>query len=286
MLGSFLIFLREGIEGTLICSILMTFLVAGGHRELIRYVLGGATAAVLLSAIVGVVVWVLVRGSFVGSHAQTWFETATFLLAVCILTYMTFWMRRHSRTMGRSIRDRAQTAVDGGSAMALAGVAFATVGREAIETVIFLIAIAEQSSPMQLGIGALAGLAVALAVSYAMYRVGIRINLGRFFMVMGALLMLVAAGLLADAVGNLQALGVLGFATRPLWDMSAALPTDSGVGDVLHGILGYSAAPSLLQVGLYVAFLGVGLALFLRRPAAPVRGGPPSAASSSRPVAV
>ena len=264
MLGSFLIFLREGIEGTLICSILMTFLVAAGRRELVRYVLGGAAAAIALSTVAGVLVWVLVRESFVGSDAQTWFETGTFLLAVCILTYMTFWMRRHSRTMGKDIRNKAQSAVDGGSALALAGVAFVTVGREAIETVIFLIAIAEQSSPMQLGVGAVAGLAIAVAVSYAMYRVGIRINLGRFFMVMGALLMVVAAGLLADAIGNLQELGVLGFATRPLWDVSAMLPTDSGVGDVLHGILGYTATPTLLQGGLYVVFLVVGLGLFLR----------------------
>jgi len=138
-----------------------------------------------------------------------------------------------------------------------------TVGREAVETVIFLIAIAYQSSPAQLGIGAVVGLSLALAVSVLMYRVGTRVNLGRFFTVVGSLLMVVAAGLLANAVQNLQHLGVLP-SSLTLWNMSGVLPDSSGVGDVLHGLFGYSAAPTLLQAALWLGFLGVGLALFLR----------------------
>lgn len=272
MLGSFLIFAREGIEGTLICAILMTFLAAAGRRDLFRWVLAGAGAAVLVAVGVGLVLWIVTRDAFVGSSSQAWFETVVFLVAVAVLTYMTFWMRRHARTMSREIRDRAAGAVAGGSALALALIAFVTVGREAVETVLFLLAIAYQSSPLQVGLGAAAGLALALVVAFAMYRLGVRVNIGRFFTVLGSLLLLVAAGLLANAVGNLQELRALPGGSMTLWNMSGALPDDQGVGDVLHGLLGYSAAPTLLQLLVWALFLLAGLWLFLRpspRPAAP-----------------
>jgi high-affinity iron transporter len=277
VLGSYLIFAREGIEGTMICAILLTFLAAAGRRDLFRSVLAGAGAAVAVAAVAGVALWILGRDAFVGSTAQTWFETVVFGVAVAILTYMTFWMRRHARTLSREIRGRAAAAVAGGSALALSAVAFATVGREAVETVLFLVAIAYQSSPLQLGIGAALGLATALAVGFAMYRIGVRVNLGRFFTVLGSLLLVVAAGLLADAVQNLQTLRVLPGASLTLWNASSALPDSSGVGDVLHGLVGYSAAPTLLQVLLWAAFLAVGLWLFLRP--APVRRALPAASA-------
>ena len=235
MLGSYLIFAREGIEGTLICAILLTFLAASGRRDLFRWVLGGA--------------------------------------AVAVLTYMTFWMRRHARTLSSEIRGRAAAAVAGGSAIALAAVAFATVGREAVETVLFLVAIAYQSSPLQLGVGAALGLGTALAVGFAMYRVGVRVNLGRFFSVLGSLLLVVAAGLLANAVHNLQALGALPGASFTLWNASGVMPDDRGIGDVLHGLVGYSEAPTLLQAVVWAVFLGGGLWLFLR-PTPPRRSVP------------
>ncbi|HYL71497.1 MAG TPA: FTR1 family protein [Candidatus Dormibacteraeota bacterium] len=270
MLGSFLIFAREGIEGTLICAILLAFLGASGRRDLFRWVLGGAGAAVGLAAVIGVVLWIVSRDAFVGSTAQAWFEAVVFLVAVAVLTYMTFWMRRHSRTIGRELRQRADGAVRGGSGLALALIAFFTVGREAVETVIFLIAIAYQSSPMQLGIGAVLGLGVALGCAVAMYKLGVRVNIARFFLVVGSMLMVVAAGLLANAVQNLQHLGVLP-GSRTLWDTSGVLPDTSGVGDVLHGLVGYSAAPTLLQGAVWLLFLALGLALFLRPQRQPPR---------------
>ncbi|MBV8087228.1 MAG: FTR1 family protein [Chloroflexi bacterium] len=271
MLGSFLIFAREGIEGTLICAILLTVLAGAGRKDLFRWVFAGAGAAAGLAAIAGVVLWILTRDAFVGSTAQAWFETVVFIVAVVVLTYMTFWMRRHSRTIGRELRAKLQGAIGSGSgaAWALFLIAFVTVGREAVETVIFLLAIAYQSSPAQLGIGAGLGLAVALAVALAMYRLGVRVNLGRFFAVVGSLLMLVAAGLLANAVQNLQALGVLPGGGMTIWNTSKTLPDDTGVGDVLHGLIGYSASPSVLQAVMWMLFLAVGLTLFLRPHAAP-----------------
>jgi high-affinity iron transporter len=280
VVGSLLIFAREGIEGTLICSILLTYLASAGRRDLFRFVFLGAGAAAGLAAAAGIVLWIVSRDAFINSTAQAWFETSVFAIAVAVLTYMTFWMRRHSRSMGKELRAKVSGVVRGGSGLALALVAFVTVGREAIETVIFLLAIAYQSSPVQLAIGAVIGLVIAFGLSIAMYRVGLRLNLRRFFAIVGSLLMVVAAGLLADAVQNLQGLGVLPGGSMTIWNMSRTLPDDTGIGDVLHGLVGYSAAPTVLQALLWAAFLAVGLTLFLRPAHAPVSR-PPSAPAAA-----
>jgi high-affinity iron transporter len=101
------------------------------------------------------------------------------------------------------------------------------------------------------------------------YRLGLRLNMRRFFTVMGSALMLVAAGLLADAVQNLQQLGVLPGASATLWDTSRVLSDDSNLGDVLHGLFGYAASPSVLQITVWALFLAIGLRLFLAPPATP-----------------
>jgi high-affinity iron transporter len=288
VVGSLLIFAREGIEGTLICSILLTYLGSAGRRDLFRYVFLGAGSAVVLATAMGIVLWIVSRDAltgstsqqWIGSASQQWFETGVFAVAVGVLTYMTFWMRRHSRSLGRDLRAKVSGAVSGGSGIALGLVAFVTVGREAIETVIFLIAIAYQSSPLQLLIGAVIGLAISFAVSFAMYRVGLRINLGRFFAIVGSLLMVVAAGLLADGVQNLQELGVLPGGSMTLFDVSRTLPDDAGIGDVLHGLVGYSAAPTALQAVIWGTFLIVGLTLFLRPVKRRLSPPPPSTATA------
>lgn len=266
MLASLLIFLREGIEGSMIVTIMCTYLVNAGRRDLVRSVLLGALAAVICSSVAGVAIYMVAKDSFIDSAVQIWFETGTFLLAVVVLTYMTFWMRNHSRTLAGTLKARMGEAVAGGSSMGLASLAFVTVGRESIETVIFLVAIAFKSSWVSLLSGAVIGLALALALALAVFRMGVRLNFKRFFTTMGALLMVVAAGLLANAVENLQQLGALPGGGVTVWDTNRLLPEDSNLGDILHGLLGYASSPSLLQVLVWALFLSVGLAAFFYRP--------------------
>jgi high-affinity iron transporter len=265
MLGSFLIFLREGIEGSMIIAIMCAYLAGAGRRDLFRWVFAGVGAALVCSAVAGVALYAVAKDAFINSDAQTWFETGTFLLAVVVLTYMTFWMKQHSRTLSQTLKAQMNAAIAGGSAFALTMLAFVTVGREAIETVIFLLAIAFKSSALSLVIGAVLGLAISLSASFAIYRMGVKLNLKRFFTIVGAGLMIVAAGLLADAVQNLQELGVLPGGGQAVWNTSRFLSDDSTLGDVLHGLLGYAAAPSLLQLVVWALFLGAGLYAFLGR---------------------
>jgi len=266
MIGSFLIFLREGIEGSMVVSIILTYLASAGRKDLFRWVFAGVGSALLLSAIVGAGLYALVKGTFIGSTAQTWFETVTFVVAVVILTSMTFWMKRNSRTLSATVKHDLGSALVMNSGFALATVAFVTVGREAIETAIFTLAIAFSTSPLNLLIGAVLGLAAALALSLGMYRAGIRLNFKRFFSVLGVLLLLVAAGLLADAVENLQALHVLPGGGQVLWHTGRWIAEDRGIGDILHGLLGYADSPTALQLGVWALFLVLALAVFLDAP--------------------
>lgn len=266
MLGSFLIFLREGIEGSMIVTIMCTYLAAAGRRDLFRWVFLGVGAALLASSLGAVALYAVVKDGFIDSTAQAWFETGTFVLAVVVLTYMTFWMKRNARHISSSLKSQVNAAVSGGSAVALALLAFVTVGREAVETVIFLLAIAFRNSPQEMLAGAVIGLAIALAASFAIYRLGLRLNLKRFFTVVGAALMVVAAGLLANAVENLQSLHALP-GGQGLWNTGNLVPEDSTLGDILHGLLGYAASPTALQVAAWALFLVVGLAAFFGPPA-------------------
>lgn len=270
MAGSFFIFLREGIEGSMIVTMMCAYLASVNRRDLFRWVFAGVAAALLAAGAAGVILYIMVAASFVGSDIQTWFETCTFALAVVVLTYMTFWMKKHARGINADLKSQVSRAIAGQSGLALALVAFATVGREALETAIFVLAITFQSSPLALAAGAVAGLAVSLGLSLAMYRMGIRINMKRLFTVVGVALMFVSAGLLANAIQNLQSMGVLPGRDTILWDTGRLVSNQSALGDMLHGLLGYAAAPTVLQVLAWVLFLAIGLPTFFDWPKAVV----------------
>src|SRR6516165_3078955 len=208
MLATLVIFLREGVEASMIVAILLAYLNRIGRRDHFRYVFMGVGAALILATVGGVVAYETVR-TYAGSRAQTIFETVTYLLAAAVLTYMTFWMRKHARSLSKELRARTDAALDGRARWGLALLAFQAVGREGLETVIFTLAIIFSTSAAGALSGAVIGLAGGLGVAFVIYRLGHRLNLARFFTVIGVLLMVFAAGLLADAVQNMQELGWL-----------------------------------------------------------------------------
>ncbi len=261
MVAGFVIFLREGVEASMIVAILLAYLDKIGQRRYFRDVALGVGAALLLAGGGGVLAYFTIR-TYAGSRVQTIFETVTYLLAACVLTYMTFWMRRHARTISRELRERTERALATGERFGLAFLAFQAVGREGLETAVFTLAIvfaAGSGGHFALAGGAI-GLAAALAVAFLIYKLGKRINIGRFFSVLGGVLMFFAAGLLADAVENMQQLGWIRVLKTSLWDTSHLLNEDSALGDVFHSLFGYADRPSVLQAVVYVVFLGAGFA--------------------------
>lgn len=270
MIATLVIFLREGIEASMIVAILLAYLDRMGAREHFRDVFLGVGAALLLATAGGAVAYLTVK-SYDGSRAQTIFETGTYLLAAAVLTYMTFWMRNHARGLSGELRARADAALTRGARTGLALLAFQAVGREGLETVVFTLAIIFSTSTQGALLGAGIGLAISLAIAVVIYRMGHKLNLGKFFTVVGALLMVFASGLLADAVENLQQLGWLPILTTPLWHSGKMLSEDSTLGDIAHSFFGYSDAPTAIQLLAYVLYLATALAFFLaaRRPSTP-----------------
>jgi len=262
MLATFVIFLREGVEASMIVAILLAYLNRIGRREHFRDVFIGVGAALLLATAGGAVAYETIR-SYDGSRTQAIFETGTYLVAATVLTYMTFWMRNHARSLSKELRARAEAALDGRARWGLGLLAFQAVGREGLETVVFTLAIIFSTSTGDALLGASIGLACSLGIAFVIYRLGHRLNLGRFFTVIGVLLMVFAAGLLADSVENLQQLGWLPLLDAPMWHSAHLLSQDSAFGDVLHSFFGYSDAPTPLQLLVYVAYLAVAAVSYL-----------------------
>lgn len=251
MIAAFILFLREGLEASLIVSILLAALRQLGQTHQARAVWTGVLLAVAGSLLGGVVIYLTVR-AYNGSTFQTVFETITYLFAVVLLTTMTFWMQKNSRNLKKDITAKASMA---GSGFALGLLAFTTVGREGLETAVFMLAFAFQTNWQLLLLGALLGLLASTGLCVLIYRLGYKLDFRIFFRVMGILLLIFAAGLLGDAVQNMQQLGWVPFGTTTLWSTARYLSESSTLGDILHTFLGYAEAPTVLQGFLYAAYL-------------------------------
>jgi len=255
----------------MIVAILLAYLQRIGQRRHFRDVFSGVAAALVLTVGGGVAAFLLIR-HYEGSNVQTYFETATYLLAAVILTYMTFWMQRHAKGMATELEHRSDLALSTGRRWGLGLLAFQAVGREGLETMVFTLAIIfaadrQAASPVHgklLLIGAALGLALALGVAFAIFKLGAKLNMRRFFRVLGIALMVFAAGLLADAVENMQQLRWLGFGGHVLWNTSGTISEASNFGDVLHSLLGYADRPTVLQAFVWSIYLVVSTILFIR----------------------
>ena len=271
--AAFLIALREGIEASLIISILLAYLRQLGRQNLSSMVWKGALLAVGVSLIVGTIIFAL-AGEFEG-RAEEAFEGLITLVAVAVLTSMIFWMRRQGSRIRSELHERVDTALVAGG-WALGALAFVVVLREGVETALFLFATARATAEGAGGAwgqvaGALLGLAAAFAVGFLIYRGGIRLNIRTFFKVTGALVLVVAAGLFAYSIHELQEAGLLPFATGTAFDVSGWLSDESGPGAILRALIGYQDNPSALEVVAWAAYLAVAGWLYFR-PAAPARG--------------
>ena len=262
MIAVFTIFLREGIEASMIVAILFAYLDKINQRKYFKDVVFGVASALILALIGGTVIFVTVK-TYAGTTFQDIFETITYLFATIVMTYMTFWMSRHARDLSGALKEKTNQALESRARFGLGAIAFQAVGRESLETMVFTLAIVFASSGKGVIVGGVAGLLVSLAIAFWIYRLGKRLNIGRAFKVMGIALMVFSAGLLVDAIENMQGLGWLPILTKPLWNTSSLLSEQSAFGDIVHTFLGYSAQPTPLQVIAYIAYLSITVYYFV-----------------------
>lgn len=264
--AAFIIALREGIEAALIVSILLAYLKQLQRTDRSKLVWWGTGLALAVSIAAGTLIFV-VGGEFEGTAEQV-FEGLVTLSAVVVLTWMIFWMRRQGARIKSELQEKVDTALVAGE-FALAALAFFAVLREGIETALFIFAAAEGTAVEAGGIGgqligAALGLGLATVLGVLLYRGGIRLNLRTFFRVTGAVLIVIAAGLFAYSIHELQEAGWFPVLESHAFTLSATLPDDSGVGAVLRGLVGYNADPTVLEVASWLAYLVVIGALYLR----------------------
>lgn len=264
--ASFVIALREGIEAALIVSILLAYLKQIGRSDRSPLIWWGTGIAIVLSVVLGTVIFA-VGAEFEGTAEQV-FEGVVTMLAVAVLTWMIFWMRRQGARVRNELQEKVDTALVSGG-LALGALAFFAVLREGVETALFIYA-AAQGTAVETGgvgaqlVGAVLGLAIAVVLGVAIYRGGIRMNLRTFFRYTGLALVVVAAGLFAYALHELQEAGWFPFLAATAYDVSATLPDDAGLGAILRGLIGYNADPTWLEVFGWLGYVLIIGGLYLR----------------------
>lgn len=266
-----LIGLREGLEAALVVVILVAFLVKTDRRWALRYVWLGVGVAVALSVALGAL---LTYGTKqLTFEAQELIGGIASILAVVFVTFMVFWMRTAARTISGELKGKLDRALDLGP-FAIALVAFLGVGREGLETAIFFYATTEAAGQgnTQPLIGWALGLGAAVGLGVLIYRGAVQINLAKFFRYTGVLLILVAAGILAYGIHDLQEAGVLPGLTTLAFDVSNVIDPASWYATLLKGIFNFTPATTVLQAVAWAVYVAVVLTLFLRpvRPARPL----------------
>ncbi len=261
MLANALIGLREGLEAGLVVVILVAFLNKLGRRDVLAKLWIGIAAAIVISLGVGAVLTFGPHGLPPG--VQEGLAGSLSIVAVGLVTWMIFWMARHARHLKGELQGQLAAAI-ASSAVAIAVLGAVSVGREGVETALFVWANIAGSGQQLLGsIGALLGILASIVISYSIYRGFVRINLSRFFFWTGLFLVLVAAGVFADGLGALQAAGILPDGAAA-YDLTAAIPASSWYGTLLGGLFQFNADPSWLQVVGWLVYTAVVLTLFLR----------------------
>jgi high-affinity iron transporter len=283
VLANYLIGLREGLEAGLVVSILVAYLVRSDRRSLLPRLWSGVTAAVVVSLGFGALLTFGPRS--LGEQARELVGGSLSVVAVAFVTVMIFWMASAARGMAGGLRGRVDRAAEAGR-WSLALVGLLAVGREGLETALFLWAATSAAAgadgsptPGPL-LAAAGGLLSAVVLAWLLYRGALRINLTVFFTWTGAFLVLVAAGVLSYGVHDLQEAGVLPGLHSLLFDVSATVDPASWYAVALKGVFQFSPTTTVLAGLAWLTYAVVTMTLFLRgararsvqRPATPVGG--------------
>ena len=260
VLQTFLTGLREGLEAALVIGILITFLVRGGYRDRLPALWAGVAAAIALSLGFGAVLhFTSANMSF---EAQEAFGGILSILAVGFVTWMVFWMKKASATIKGELEGKMQVALEFG-AIAIALAAFVAVGREGLETALFLFPTFQaQGAGAGPALGAVMGIFTAVVIGVLIYRGAVHLNLQVFFKVTGAALIVIAAGVLAYGIHDLQEAAILPGLNNLAIDLPWYDPA-SIYGALMKGIFNFAPQMTVLEVTAYLLYLIPTMTVFL-----------------------
>ncbi|PRW42908.1 ferrous iron permease EfeU [Enterobacter roggenkampii] len=258
--------LREGLEAALIVSLIASYLKRTQRGRWIGVMWVGVFLAAALCLGLGILINET-TGEF-PQKEQELFEGIVAVIAVVILTWMVFWMRKVSRNVKVQLEQAVDNALQKGNnhGWALIMMVFFAVAREGLESVFFLLAAFQQDVGIWPPLGAVLGLATAVVLGFLLYWGGIRLNLGAFFKWTSLFILLVAAGLAAGAIRAFHEAGLWNHFQDVAFDLSNVLSTHSLTGTLLEGIFGYQETPSVSEVAMYFIYLIPALVLFAMPP--------------------
>ncbi|TAL43224.1 MAG: high-affinity Fe2+/Pb2+ permease [Salinibacterium sp.] len=261
MLANFLIGLREGLEAALVVGILVAYVHKIGRPGILVRIWLGVTLALAISLGLGAL---LTFGAYgLSFQAQELVGGLLSIVATAFVTWMIFWMLRTARGLSKELRHEIDVHLTG-AGWGLVLVAFLAVGREGIETALFIWAAVQASGSTGLPlVGAALGIALAIALGYLIYRGALRINLTKFFTYTGGFLIIVAAGVLAYGVHDLQEASVLPGGQSLAFNVTAIVPPDSWYGVLLKGTLNFSPATTWFEAIVWVAYVVPVMTLFV-----------------------
>ena len=267
MLSTFVIALREGLEAALIVGILVAYIVRTDRRHLMKPLWSGVTAAIAASLGLGAIL--SFTSAELTSRGEELFAGVTSFIAVALVTWMVFWMKRTARTLRDELQGKVDSAIMGGP-ISLALVAFFAVAREGLETALFIYTnFKTVGAASSATVGLILGLAVAVALGYLIYNRSVKINLSKFFTVTGVALVIVAAGVLSYGIHEVQELGWLPGADTFIWDVTPWIAKESILGSVLGGTIGFDTTTSVVQFIAWSAYLIAVLVPYLSKKSAP-----------------
>lgn len=254
IIPSLIIGVREGIEAALVIGIILGYLVKIGRISLKRHVYAGTIVAFLASA--GVAAGLFAATIEFQGFGEQIFEGITMLVAVAVLSSMVFWMMNAARSIKAHVQERIEAVLKQSAVFGLTLLSFVVVFREGVETALFMFGAGALTSPLEAVLGVGLGLLVAGIIGVGIVRVSWRLNLRRFFQITGIFLVVVAAGLFANAIHELQEAFAWQLGSAAVYDLHLVFPADASntAGYLLRGIIGYSDAPTVLEVVAYVSY--------------------------------
>jgi len=262
MFPSFLLSLREGIEAALIIGIIIGALTKLQREELKPVVWWGVGIALVLSILFGLGLNLL--GMEFSGQFEEVFEGVAMLLAAGVLTWMILWMQSRGGEIQRDLEAKTAHATLNRGNTALFFLAFLAVFREGIELALFLIATRLASDPISVIIGAVLGLGAAILLGWMIFATTRRLNLRNFFQITNVLLLLFAAGLVANGVHELNEAGWIPPIIEHVWDINHIISDQSASGGILRALFGYNGNPSLTEIMAYLGYFVILGTILLR----------------------
>ena len=267
MFGNYLVGLREGLEASLVVVILVAYLVKSDRRHLLPRIWLGVAAAVGVSLAFGALLTYGPNG--LTFEAQEAIGGGLSIVAVGFVTWMIFWMARSARTLSGDLKSHVDRAAEASRA-SLVVVAMLAVGREGLETALFLWAATQAASSGSSSstaplVGAALGITTAVVLAFAFYKGALKLNLSKFFTWTGGFLILVAAGVLAYGVHDLQEARILPGLHNLAFDVSDTIEPTSWLGTLLKGTLNFSPATTWLELIVWVSYVAVVMTIFVMR---------------------